>query len=347
MYSIARFSTTTFLGNRTHGYPLLGYLFTAFSAANAAGRTRIHRDKVTVASTRGQSNTINATAADTARVRNGCECTLPQRRKNNGQLLLAVSLGMATLLSLAELCHTQETPSSSRTSPLRSEGAQRGEVQFQQTCAMCHGSAARGTGSGPSLIDSSLVRHDEGGNLIAPVVRGGRADHGMPAFPSLTGEQISDLVAFLHAKVIASDKVSAVGAAADYALKRLLTGNAEDGKHYFAQHCTACHNATGDLAGIARKYAPAELEERMLYPRQDVRTGTVSLPSGEKIKGRITYSDDFNVAILDDQGRYHSWPLKNGVTLTPIDPLHGHLELLDRYSDKDIHDLFAYLETLP
>jgi cytochrome c oxidase cbb3-type subunit 3 len=49
---------------------------------------------------------------------------------------------------------------------------------------------------------------------------------------------------------------------------------------------------------------------------------------------------------MDAGGRYHSWPLRSGVTVELDDPLHQHLELLHTYTDKDIHDLFAYLETL-
>ena len=62
---------------------------------------------------------------------------------------------------------------------------------------MCHGAAATG-GVGPNLIQSSLVRHDEGGDQIGPVVLKGRSERGMPAFPMLTAGDISDLAAFLH-----------------------------------------------------------------------------------------------------------------------------------------------------
>ena len=35
-----------------------------------------------------------------------------------------------------------------------------------------------------------------------------------------------------------------------------------------------------------------------------------------------------------------------GVKVTTTDPLQAHRELLDRITDKNIHDLVAYLETL-
>lgn len=262
--------------------------------------------------------------------------------------LLGICLGLASFVALHAYSIGQETPRIRKPNPMANEDAKRGMAQFQQSCAMCHGSGARGTGSAPSLIDSSLVRHDENGDLIAKVIREGRLDRGMPAFPTLTAPQIADIVAFLHAKITVSDNRSAVGAAGGYSLTRLLTGNAEAGKQFFNGEgtCTKCHSPSGDLAGVAKKYPPVELESRMLYPPAGKQTGTVSLPSGEKVTGQIIHLDAFDVAILDATGKYRSWPLREGVKVELDDPLRRHLELLKTYTDKDVHDLFAYLETL-
>jgi cytochrome c oxidase cbb3-type subunit 3 len=119
------------------------------------------------------------------------------------------------------------------------------------------------------------------------------------------------------------------------------------GKQYFngAGKCATCHSPTGDLAGIAKKYSPSELEARFLYPPDDHVTATVSLPSGKKVHGKLLHLDAFYVAILDQDGWYRSWPLQQAKVQVE-DPLAGHLELLGKYTDKDIHDVFAYLETL-
>ena len=68
-------------------------------------------------------------------------------------------------------------------------------------------------------------------------------------------------------------------------------------------------------------------------------------PSGKKVHGKLLHLDGFYVAILDQDGWYRSWPLQQ-VKVQVNDPLAGHLELLSKYTDKDIHDVFAYLETL-
>lgn len=229
---------------------------------------------------------------------------------------------------------------------MKHENVQRGHADFKQSCAICHGTDALG-GVGPNLVQSSQVRHDENGNLIAPIIQDGRPDKGMPAFPLMDSAEISDIVAFLHARVAVASVVSSEGLAGGYSLQQLLTGNSEQGKQYFygAGQCATCHSPTGDLAGIAKKYSPADLESRFLYPPDDSVTATVALQSGKQLHGKLLHLDAFYVAILDRDGWYRSWPLQQ-VKVQVHDPLAEHLRLLSKYTDKDIHDVFAYLETL-
>src|SRR4029078_569711 len=70
---------------------------------------------------------------------------------------------------------------------------ERGRVQFAQSCGFCHGPNANGGTHGPNLIRSAVVRHDENGNLIGPVIRDGRPELGMPPVP-LRPNQVSDIV---------------------------------------------------------------------------------------------------------------------------------------------------------
>jgi cytochrome c oxidase cbb3-type subunit 3 len=222
---------------------------------------------------------------------------------------------------------------------------QKGNALFQQSCAACHGTGAMG-GIGPNLLASPIVREPVYyGGTAALVIQGGRADRGMPAFPSLTDTDISDILAFLQARILVFDKESGSDRAAS--LKRLLTGNAADGKRFFygQGQCSTCHSPTGDLAGIASKYEPEDLQRRFLYPPDDNATAVVSLPNEEKIEGKLLHLDAFYVAIQDEKGQYRSWPLQQ-VKVQVNDPLKGHLELLGKYTNKDMHNVFAYLETL-
>ena len=221
---------------------------------------------------------------------------------------------------------------------------QRGARQYQQSCGFCHGPDATGA-RGPDLVRSKLVAHDVNGDLIGQIIRNGRPDKGMPAL-TLDANQIKAVAAYLHDRARAGLESGHIPK--NYALSNLLTGNAAAGQAYFdgAGGCKACHSPTGDLKSIAHKLAPLELEARMLYPRGEARkTATVMLPSGDRVQGRLVHMDDFSVGIEDRSGWYHSYS-RDHVMVEVNDPLEAHRALLRKISQKDFHDLFAYLETL-
>jgi cytochrome c oxidase cbb3-type subunit 3 len=222
---------------------------------------------------------------------------------------------------------------------------ERGRSQFAQSCAFCHGVNANGGTHGPSLIRSAVVRHDENGNLIGAVIRDGRPDRGMPPIP-LGANQVSDIVAFVKSRVAAAD-IRSANRGMQGSADKLLTGNAEAGKTFFqgAGGCSGCHSPTGDLAGIARKYSADILQAHLLYPQQRRRTATVTDADGKQYTGDLLALTNYDVSIQDADGWYHSWPL-GSVKLDLQDPLAAHRSLLDRYTDSDMHNMLAYLETL-
>jgi cytochrome c oxidase cbb3-type subunit III len=224
--------------------------------------------------------------------------------------------------------------------------AERGRGQFLKSCSFCHGPEANGTSSGPNLLRSSVVRHDEKGDLIGKVVREGRPDQGMPPI-QLTSDQISDVAAFLHYRIAVADGRSAPRPGADYSAAKLLVGNAVAGKAFFngAGGCGSCHSPAGDLAGIARKYSAVELQSRFLYPAERYLTATVTDSSGKKFTGRIRLHTNYEIALEDGDGWYHSWPLDK-VKVEVKDLLVAHRKLLSQYTDSDMHNILAYLETL-
>lgn len=226
------------------------------------------------------------------------------------------------------------------------QAVERGRSQFLKTCAFCHGTEANGGSSGPDLMRSAVVRHDEHGNLIGEVIRDGRPDKGMPAF-QLTDAQIADVAAFLHYRVKQSDGTSPKEPGAAYSAAKLLIGNAAAGKRFFygAGGCSACHSPTGDLADIARKYPAAELQARFLYPPDQHLTATVTDRSGKQYTGVVRLLTNYDVAIEDHAGWYRSWPL-SAIKLQIKDPLAAHRRLLSKFTDADMHNMLAFLETL-
>ena len=119
------------------------------------------------------------------------------------------------------------------------------------------------------------------------------------------------------------------------------------GKKYFdgAGGCVGCHSPTGDLAGIASRYKGLELEEQMLYPRRVKSKVTVTLPSGQEMAGTLEYLDEFTVGLTNADGVYQSWRTRD-VKYKVDAPVEAHAELFSKYTDEDIHNLMAYLQTL-
>jgi cytochrome c oxidase cbb3-type subunit III len=234
------------------------------------------------------------------------------------------------------------------------EAAERGRKLFVPACGFCHGNDAHGK-SGPDLVRSALVLHDNQGDVIGPVIRNGRPERGMPAFSALSAEQLADISTFLHSR--AADVKNRFA----YKIGDLITGDAEKGASFFNGdgHCGSCHSATGDLAHVATKYEPVELQRRMLYPAPnliDVFLGravtppaptkvTVQLASGERVSGTLDHLDEFAVSMHDSAGWYRSFS-RESVTVDVEDPRAAHEGLLPKYTDQKMHDVLAYLETL-
>lgn len=224
--------------------------------------------------------------------------------------------------------------------------AARGEKLYAATCSFCHGPDARGAG-GPNLLRSDVVLHDDRGELIGPVILKGRPDKGMPPMPDTTPTQIAEVAEYLHLLV---ERAANRGLYGTLYSNDVLTGDAKAGAAYFTGNCSGCHSATGDLAHVGSKYSGAALQNRWLWPSGGRGGGgaaqaTVTLPSGERVTGRIKEIDDFEVSILDASSAYHAWP-RSSVMLEIADPLKGHRELLAKYSDADVHNVTAYLATL-
>jgi cytochrome c oxidase cbb3-type subunit 3 len=239
---------------------------------------------------------------------------------------------------------------------------ERGAKLFATNCAGCHGAAARGGPGAPDLLRSILVLDDEKGILIAPVIRNGRPDLGMPK-STLPDSQIAEIVAWLHVQTWAA------GHRTTYAFQDVLTGDPKKGEAYFNTTCAGCHSATGDLKGIGARYDAFSLQARWLQPRagrggggggrggrggrgapassRAAITVTVTPASGAPVAGILERVDDFSVSLRDSAGEYHSFLREGDVPKVEIhDPLRPHTDLLRRYTDADIHNVTAYLVSL-
>ncbi|PWU00746.1 MAG: cytochrome C [Terriglobia bacterium] len=227
---------------------------------------------------------------------------------------------------------------------------QAGESRFVSQCGFCHGRDAQGGESGPDLTRSPLVAEDMRGNKLGPLILSGRPAAGMPAF-SLSSTDVAAIVAFIHdAK---SKAESAGGGRRTVDAEDLLTGNAEAGKQYFngAGGCAKCHSLDGSFATVGARFQGLALLQRMLYPRiRDRRAAApqvvkVTTAAGSTVTGTLAYRDEFTISLVDADGWTRTFPAAS-IKFEVDDPLLAHSEQLGRYTDQDMHDVFAYLQSL-
>jgi cytochrome c oxidase cbb3-type subunit 3 len=223
-----------------------------------------------------------------------------------------------------------------------------GEPLFISQCGFCHGRDAAGGETGPDLTRSKLVAEDARGDKLGPIVRAGRVDQGMPSF-RLNDTDLNAIVAFIHDRKTKSEALG--GGRRSVEPLDLATGNAEAGRRYFngAGNCSNCHSPTGDLAGVAARYQGLVLLQRMLYPSGRPAPArprvTLSLASGRTIVAPLAAEDEFTIVVLDPAGTRQTYQ-KNAVNFKIDDRMSAHFDQLGKYTDDDMHNVLAYLDTL-
>jgi cytochrome c oxidase cbb3-type subunit 3 len=168
------------------------------------------------------------------------------------------------------------------------------------------------------------------------------------------------VAAYIHS-VLARGAAQGAPPVTDAKPLNIVVGDAAAGETYFNEKCGRCHSPSGDLRGIAARVPdPAQLQnlwvgggisERRLDPdnppkRSDVLV-TVRQASGSDVVGRLERIDDFSVTVLLDDGTRRTIRRQGDVPRVDVnDPLAGHLSLLAVHTDRDIHNVTAYLVTL-
>jgi cytochrome c oxidase cbb3-type subunit 3 len=277
---------------------------------------------------------------------------------------IAASVGM--LLSLALLGLAQEpaaeapaqrppggfVPGAVRP-PIDPAVVARGKTLYGINCQGCHGQDLRGGDlGGPNLLRSQVALSDHDGELIVPIIQGARQSMGMPRI-DLSLDDSKTVAAYVRS-VIGTIGVAGVPPEAQKPLS-IVTGNAVEGEAYFNLKCKSCHSPQGDLQGIASRVTnPKALQNLWLagtmrgaVNKGAVATVTVTLVSGAMVEGQLVHIDDFLVTLKQSDGTTRSFRRNGNLPKVLVhDPLQVHKELLPVYTDKDIHDLTAYLVTL-
>jgi mono/diheme cytochrome c family protein len=225
---------------------------------------------------------------------------------------------------------------------------ERGKKSYATNCAYCHGEDARGgDNGGTNIIRSDYLMKDRNGEVLrsflqnqAEAAHVGRRE-GVLKF-DFTPEQAADLSAFIHDFRVSSRDPGRMRP------PTVVVGDAVAGQAYFNARCASCHSVTGDLRGIATKFAdPRSLQQTWLMPAPVSVIVTVTQRDGQKFEGVLGRLDDFIVTLTQADGTYRAISRdRDNPQIEVRDPRQPHRDLLAQYTDKDIHDVTAYLVTI-
>ena len=237
----------------------------------------------------------------------------------------------------------------------------RGKAVYGVNCTACHGADLRGGDQGgPSLLRSLAALSDQHGEEIGPIVRGSRQDKGMPAF-NLVDADITAVSEYIHSVLAKVGSQARPPGAIDPSTLNVLVGNASAGEAYFKAKCASCHPTTGDLKGIGAKYDdPRTLQNTWVSGGGGGGRGgrggggggkpntvTVTLANGEKVEGTLIRKDDFIVTLIQKDGTRRSIARDGDTPKVEVhDPYEAHKKLVPTLTDKDMHDVTAFLATV-
>jgi cytochrome c oxidase cbb3-type subunit 3 len=245
---------------------------------------------------------------------------------------------------------------------------ERGKTLYGTLCRACHGGDLRGGDiGGPNLLRSQLVLADQAGELIGPAVRDGRVPVGggaaMPPQPQLAPSDLMAISEYIHS-VTRTTQAQGGPPRGEPLELNLLVGNARNGEAYFRKECASCHSTSGDRAGIGTRVANiGQLQDSWVGGRRAVAPGaapadtarrtvrvTVRFADGSTQGGALSRIDDFIVSFTTDDGQYRSYTRRSGTpriaSVQLNDPLAQHRLLWTKLTDKDMHDVTAYLASL-
>jgi cytochrome c oxidase cbb3-type subunit 3 len=212
---------------------------------------------------------------------------------------------------------------------------------------------------GPNLLRSPVMLNDKNGELLEPILRGSRANAGMPAI-ALSEDDATAVAIYVHS-VLATARAQGAPPPASVPALNVLVGDAAAGQVYFKEKCASCHSATGDLQGIGARVAdPVLLQNLWVAGGRDDRSrevddsssrrhvmATITPAAGPRVEGRLDRIDDFIVSVILADGSRRTFRRADDSPKVEIsDPLAVHRKLLETYTDRDMHNVTAYLVTL-
>jgi cytochrome c oxidase cbb3-type subunit III len=250
---------------------------------------------------------------------------------------LCVLLNIALCL-LTDVYLLAQKPSSS----VHAGKAASGRSTFNNACAACHGLDGRGSDKGVNISGSEKVRHLTDAQL-SEIISDGVPGTGMPAFRTLSPNQLRTLITYVRSLQGKSDT-------------QTVSGDAKSGREIFFGKggCSACHVISGeggflgpDLSGYGNTASPSTIRDEITrarrVPRQGYRSAVLTTSNGERLEGLIRNEDNFSLQFQCKDGSFHFFQKSD---LRNIDRQETSLmpsDYGDRLSARELDDLVNYM----
>ena len=246
--------------------------------------------------------------------------------------------------------------------PVDGAAADRGRTVYGAECVSCHGPQARGTQNGSNLVRSLVVLRDRYGSEIGPLLKRGHKEM-MSGRSStvLTDAQIIDLANFLRQRVNDSLRGSPHFPGAERPDWRCQSR----ARRFSPARESAARaiRRPGISPGLARGSSRLSCSSGFSFPRRRRGGRGRGRGAGRTISDGRDRDGHSGRRPGGHRGRWCRWtispsrcatrratcgrlPGRPALQVVKNDPLAAHRALLDSITDKNMHDVVAYLETL-
>lgn len=217
-----------------------------------------------------------------------------------------------------------------------------GNPIFSSTCAGCHGLDGRGGERAPGIAGNAQAERLSDAQ-ISDIISNGISGGGMPAFHSLTDEEVGALVRYVRTL---QGKIET----------RTLPGDATQGREVFygKGECSACHMISGqggflgpDLSSYGSEASADTILGAIVNPDRVVpagyRSGVATTRDGTRVAGVIRNEDNFSLQMVTADGSFHFFEKSDLRKMEyPSGPLMP-TNYRGRLSTGELNDLVSYL----
>jgi putative heme-binding domain-containing protein len=216
-----------------------------------------------------------------------------------------------------------------------------GQRAFNSNCAGCHGLDGRGSDKGPNIASVNVRRLPDA--RVSSIISDGIPGTGMPAFHSLSEQQIRALISYVR---VLQGKLEA----------RTPPGDATRGKEIFfgKGECSSCHARSGeggflgrDLSAYGSDLPAKAIRDEILKPDRiepaGYRSAALVTHDGNRLEGVIRNEDNFSVQLQTKDGGFHFFQKSDLRTVEHLERSLMPTNFGERLSPSELNDLVSYL----